>query len=90
VQYNGSPIGFINPLLYEDIDTSAITDVTAPPTTQATVRTNLTNPTNPASKVTWVLQTIDVPTTIFAAPGYDDQTGVGTPNGLPFLQAMKY
>ena len=90
VQFNGSPIGFINPLLYENIDTSAITDVTAPPTTEATVRTNLTNPGNPASKPTWVLQTIDVPTKIFAAPGYDDQTGVGTPNGQFFLQAMKY
>ena len=31
VQFNGSAIGFINPLLYENIDTSAITDVTAPP-----------------------------------------------------------
>jgi hypothetical protein len=54
------------------------------------VRTNLTNPANAASKLTWVLQTIDVPTTIYAAPGYDDQTGVGTPNGQDFLQAMKY
>jgi hypothetical protein len=32
VQFNGSPIGFINPLLYENIGTSAITDVTAPST----------------------------------------------------------
>jgi subtilase family serine protease len=90
VQFNGSSIGFINPLLYENIGTSAITDVTAPSTPQATVRTNLTNAANPASKLTWVLQTIDVPTTIYAAPGYDDQTGVGTPNGHAFLQAMKY
>jgi len=89
VQFNGSPIGFINPLLYDNIGTSAITDVTAPSTRQATVRTNLTNPVNPASKLTWVLQTVDVPTTIYAAPGYDDQTGVGTPNGQLFLQAMK-
>jgi subtilase family serine protease len=90
LQFNGSPIGFINPLLYENIGTSAITDVTAPATRQATVRTNLTKPTNPTSKLTWILQTIDVPTTIFAGPGYDDQTGVGTPNGMAFLQAMKY
>jgi len=90
VQDNGSSIGFINPLLYKDIDTSAITDVTAPATREATVRTNLTNPADPSSPLTWVLQTIDVPTTIFAAPGYDDQTGVGTPNGAYFLQAMKY
>jgi subtilase family serine protease len=90
VQYNGSAIGFINPLLYKNIDTSAITDVSAPSTPEATVRTNLTNPEDPTSPLTWLLQTIDVPTTIFSAPGYDDQTGVGTPNGVYFLQAMKY
>jgi subtilase family serine protease len=90
VQYNGAAIGFINPLLYRDIDTSAITDVTAPSTPEATVRTNLTNPADKTSPLTWLLQTIDVPTTIYSAPGYDDQTGVGTPNGLYFLQAMKY
>ncbi|MGH9016917.1 MAG: S53 family peptidase [Acidimicrobiales bacterium] len=89
IEYNGDPIGFINPLLYEDMGTPAITDVTAPSTTEATVRTNLTKPSNAASPLSWVLQTIDVPTTIYAAPGYDDQTGVGTPNGVPFLQAMK-
>jgi len=90
VQYNAADIGFINPLLYRDIDTTAITDVTAPATPQATVRTNLANPSKPSSPLTWELQTIDVPTTIYAAPGYDDQTGVGTPNGVYFLQAMKY
>ena len=90
VQYNGGPVGFINPLLYKDIDTSAITDVSAPTTHEATVRTNLTDPSNPSSPLAWVLQSIDIPTTIFAAPGYDDQTGVGTPNGVFFLQAMKY
>jgi subtilase family serine protease len=90
VQFNNAAIGFINPLLYENMGTSAITDVTAPATTEATVRTNLVKPTDPTSKLTWILQTIDVPTTIFAAPGYDDQTGVGTPNGTAFLQAMKY
>ena len=90
VQFNGAPIGFINPLLYGNIDTPAITDVTAPSTRQATVRTNLSKPGDPASRPTWVLQTIDLPTTISAGPGYDDQTGVGTPNGVPFLQAMRY
>jgi subtilase family serine protease len=90
VQYNGSAIGFINPLLYEDIGTPAITDVTEPPTREATVRTNFTNPENSTSPLVWELQTIDVRTTIFAGPGYDDQTGVGTPNGINFLKAMKY
>jgi subtilase family serine protease len=91
IQHNhGAAIGFINPLLYKDIDTAAITDVQHTSGPEATVRTNLTNPTNPKSARSYVLQTIGVNTTIFTGPGYDDITGVGTPNGEYFLQAMKY
>jgi subtilase family serine protease len=90
VQYNGAAIGFINPLLYDDVDTSAISDVLATNGPQSTVRTNLTDISNPTSPRSWELQTIGVPTTIFTGNGYDDMTGVGTPNGTYFLQAMKY
>jgi subtilase family serine protease len=90
VQFNGAAVGFINPLLYQNIDTSAITDVLQLSGRHATVRTNLTKPGDPTSRLSWVLQTIGLHTTIFAGPGYDDQTGVGTPNGVFFLQAMKY
>jgi subtilase family serine protease len=90
VQFNGAAIGFINPLLYEDVDTSAITDVLATSGPQSTVRTNLTDVANPSSPLSWELQTIGVATTIFSGPGYDDQTGVGTPNGTFFLRAMKF
>jgi subtilase family serine protease len=90
VQFNGAAVGFINPLLYEDTDTSAITDVLATPGPQGTVRTNLTDVGNLSSPRSWELQTIGVTTTIFSGPGYDDQTGVGTPNGVFFLRAMKY
>jgi subtilase family serine protease len=90
VAYNGASIGFINPLLYRNIDTSAIDDVLPTPGIQATVRTNLANPAKPNSARQYVLQTIGVPTTIRTAPGYDDMTGVGTPNGMYFLEAMKY
>lgn len=90
IQYNGSAIGFINPLLYRNIDTSAITDVQHAAEPEATVRTNYTNGLNANGGYSFLLQTIGVPTTIFTLPGYDDMTGVGTPNGTFFLQAMKY
>jgi subtilase family serine protease len=90
IQYNGSAIGFINPLLYEKSGTSAITDVQHSTRPEATVRTNFTNTLNPRGGYTFLLQTIGVPTHIFTLPGYDDMTGVGTPNGTFFLQAMKY
>ena len=90
IQYNGSAIGFINPLLYRNIDTSAITDVQHAAKPEATVRTNYVNSLNAHAGYSFLLQTIGVPTTIFTLPGYDDMTGVGTPNGTFFLQAMKY
>ena len=90
IEYNGSAIGFINPLLYQNVNTSAITDVQHSATPQATVRTNFTNSLNDNQGYTYLLQTIGVPTHIFTLPGYDDMTGVGTPNGTFFLQAMKY
>jgi subtilase family serine protease len=90
VQYNGAAIGFINPLLYRDSGTPAITDVFATATPESTVRTNLTIGNQLGSPVYNELQTIGVATTIFTGPGYDDITGVGTPNGVAFLKAMKY
>ena len=90
IQYNNGPIGFINPLLYRNVDTSAITDVLPLPTRESTVRTNFTNDLNKHDGYTTLLQTIGASTAIFTGKGYDDMTGVGTPNGVYFLQAMKY
>ena len=89
IQETGSAVGFINPLLYEKSGTSAITDVQNTPTPEATVRTNFTNSLNRSAGYTYLLQTIGVQTQIYTLPGYDDMTGVGTPNGLAFLKAMK-
>ena len=89
IQNTGSAVGFINPLLYESSGTSAITDVVPPRSMEATVRTNYTNDLNPSDGYTYLLQTIGVPTQIQTLKGYDDMTGVGTPNGVAFLQAMK-
>jgi subtilase family serine protease len=88
VQYNAASVGFINPLLYEDSGTSAIKDVRPTSSPQATVRTNYANGLNPSGGRVFLLQTIGVPTQIYTLPGYDDMTGVGTPNGVPFLTAM--
>jgi subtilase family serine protease len=89
IQYTGSAVGFINPLLYKASGTSAISDVMSTPTPEATVRTNFANGLNASGGYTYELQTIGVATQIETLPGYDDMTGVGTPNGVAFLEAMK-
>ena len=89
IQATGSAVGFINPLLYKASGTPAISDVLPTRTVQATVRTNFTNSVNSSQGRTYILQTIGVPTQIATLPGYDDMTGVGTPNGVAFLKAMQ-
>jgi subtilase family serine protease len=88
-QYSRHALGFINPLYYERmLGTSALHDITAPTSPQAEVRTDYANFLNGSQGKTYKLQTIDVQTTtIHDTPGYDDETGVGTPDGPAFFNA---
>ena len=53
------------------------------------VRSEYTNGVDPSGGFNFKLQTIDVQTTtIHSTHGYDAETGVGTPNGLPFFLGM--
>ena len=89
VQYAGHAIGFINPLVYADEYTPAITDVRPQSGPEATVRTDYANFLNAHAGYLTRLQTLGVPTTIWTRRGYDDVTGVGTPNGVDFLRAFR-
>ncbi len=86
-QYSRHALGFINPLYYDRmLGTPALHDITAPKTPQAEVRTDYANFLNGSQGKLYRLQTIDVQTsTIHDTPGYDDETGVGTPNGPAFF-----
>ncbi|HEY1917907.1 MAG TPA: S53 family peptidase [Streptosporangiaceae bacterium] len=86
-QYSGHILGFINPLYYgRMLGTDALHDITAPTTPQAQVRTDYANFLNLSQGKLFRLQTIDVQTTtIHSTPGYDDETGVGTPDGPAFF-----
>jgi subtilase family serine protease len=88
VQYSGHALGLINPLIYADENTPAITDVRPQSGPEATVRIDFANFLNSSAGYLTRLQTIGVPTTIWTRQGYDDVTGVGTPNGLAFLKAF--
>jgi subtilase family serine protease len=68
------PIGFANPLLYSLHGSAAYHDITTPsvPIAIASIRG------------TW-LMTMDHDTSLSTAYGYDDVTGVGSPNGRSFL-----
>jgi subtilase family serine protease len=85
-QLNRRSLGFINPLYYRLLGSSALHDIVAPRSPVAQVRTEYTNEVDPSAGFTFKLQTIDVQSsTLHDTPGYDDETGVGTPNGPAFF-----
>jgi subtilase family serine protease len=90
-QAHHHPLGFINPLYYRLIGTSAVHDTVAPTSPVAQVRTDYTNFLDNSQGKFWRLQTVDVQSsTLHDTPGYDDETGVGTPRGPAFfLSALR-
>ena len=90
-QVHRHPLGFINPLYYRLLGTAALHDTVAPTSPVAQVRTDYTNFLDNSQGKFWRLQTVDVQTsTLKDTPGYDDETGVGTPRGPAFfLSALR-
>jgi subtilase family serine protease len=84
------PLGFVNPLYYRLLRTPALHDITAPGSPLAEVRTNYTNGVDGSAGRQYLLRTVDVQsTTLHSRPGYDTETGVGSPHGpLFFLGAL--
>jgi subtilase family serine protease len=81
-------LGFINPLYYHLLGTHALHDIVAPKSPVAQVRTEFVNELNNAEGKLFRLQTIDVQSsTLHDTPGYDDESGVGTPRGPAFFAA---
>jgi subtilase family serine protease len=84
----GSPIGFANPSIYQLAGTSALRDIVPPQGQIAVVRNNFNNSTGPGKGITTVLRTADQTGTLQLRRGYDDVTGVGTPNGFDFVTGL--
>jgi subtilase family serine protease len=88
-QISGRPHGFANPALYALHGTKAFYDPT-PRTGTGVVRVDYVNGVDAGKGTTTSLRSIDttVGTTLRVRRGYDDITGVGTPNGGWFLGSL--
>jgi subtilase family serine protease len=85
-QFSHRSLGFINPLYYRMLGTRALHDITAPAAPLAQVRTDFANFLDNSQGRLFRLQTIDVQSsTLHDTRGYDDETGVGTPDGPAFF-----
>jgi subtilase family serine protease len=89
-QAAGHDLGFTNPLLYSQAGTPAYHDIVKPAAPIAVVRNNYKNNVNPAGGSVVNLRTLgfDSRLTIHVRRGYDDVTGIGSPNGDVWLAAL--
>ena len=87
-QKAGHAHGFANPALYTAARSGAFHDVSGNPLAAGVVRVDYVNGENASDGLSTSLRWLDYPTTINVRPGYDDVTGVGTPNGASFLSTL--
>lgn len=88
-QIAGYSHGFVNPLLYSLYGTKAFNDVKPGPKT-AVVRRNFVNSENATDGFSTSARLFDVEVgTLHVTKGYDNMTGIGTPNGETFLILLK-
>jgi subtilase family serine protease len=77
-QKAGHVHGFANPLFYANA--VAFNDIVDPASTVAVVRTNFNNGVDASLGVSYRLRTMNQNLSLQTTPGYDDVTGMGTPN----------
>jgi subtilase family serine protease len=88
-QVNGDSLGFLNPKIYKLAGSSAFRDVKhIQGVTDGVVRVDFVNGYDATGGLRTSLRTLNQTGTIFTRTGYDDVTGVGSPNGLSFLLSM--
>jgi subtilase family serine protease len=88
-QVKGGTLGFLNPKIYSLAGSSAFRDVNhGRAVTDGVVRVDFVNGFNATGGLITSLRTLNQTGTIFTRPGYDDVTGVGSPNGISFLIDM--
>lgn len=87
---NHGPYGLANPALYAARGVSYDVTKALRPTYPGVIRVNFVNSENGSDGYTFLTRTFDwdEPLTIHVRPGYDDVTGVGSPNGTAWLNAV--
>ena len=80
--------GFANPALYALAGSNAFRDIVDPASPMAAVRTDFANSVNLHNGLVFTLRSLNQTGTLDTTPGYDDVTGLGSPNGQAFLDAM--
>jgi len=82
--------GFVNPLLYLLARSHAYRDVVSRAGTMAAVRSDYANGEDATGGMVFSLRTLNQTESLQTTKGYDDVTGMGSPNGAAFLRALAW
>ncbi len=88
-QAAGAPHGFANPMLYERLSANnGVHDIVDPGTTVAAVRADYANGVDSTNGLVYSLRTMNQTLSLKTTSGYDDVTGLGTPDSN-FINLLK-
>jgi subtilase family serine protease len=76
----GSGVGLLNPTIYANARSGAFTDVTGPGRDAGNVRVDYANGLDASDGLLYSVRTFNQDTSLAVAPGWDDVTGLGSPN----------
>jgi subtilase family serine protease len=79
LQNAGGGLGYLNPLIYSNAS-SAFTDVAGAPADKGNVRVDYVNGLDGKDGLTYSVRTFNQDSSLKTKPGYDNVTGVGSPN----------
>ena len=76
----GAGVGLLNPTIYANASTGAFTDVSGPAVDPGNVRVDFANSLDDSDGLLYSVRTFNQDTSLSVGPGWDDVTGLGTPN----------
>ena len=79
-QHAGGGVGLLNPTIYANASTGAFTDVTGTPVDAGNVRADFVNGVNDSDGLVYSVRTFNQDSSLTTGPGWDDVTGLGSPN----------
>jgi subtilase family serine protease len=79
-EHAGDRIGFLNPKIYRQADSEVFTDIKGTPDDAGNVRVDFVNGVDDADGLRYTVRTFNEDSSLRIASGWDNVTGVGSPN----------
>jgi subtilase family serine protease len=80
LQKSGSGVGLLNPTIYQNASSGAFTDVKGKPKDAGDVRVDFANGLDASGGLLYSVRTFNQDSSLKVTKGWDDVTGVGSPN----------